>query len=105
MRRWGRTRKQLLNNLKDKRRYGNLKYEAPDRTLWRTRFGRGCDLSLRQTTEWLNKTDSPFLGGNFSDNAVERVDYIRSTRQNLKTSIHYSHYYTHYKLHSLHTLY
>ena len=41
MGRRGRRRKQLLDNLKEKRRYWNLKEEAPDRTVWRTRFGRG----------------------------------------------------------------
>jgi len=38
----GRRRKQLLHDLKEKRRYRKLKVEALDRTLWRTRFGRGC---------------------------------------------------------------
>jgi hypothetical protein len=30
-----------------------LKEEALDRTLWRTRFGRGYGLVIRQTTEWM----------------------------------------------------
>jgi hypothetical protein len=47
----GRRRKQLLDDLKEKRRYGKLKEEALDRTLWRTRFGRGCRPVVRQTTE------------------------------------------------------
>jgi hypothetical protein len=29
-----------------------LKEEALDRTQWRTRFGRGYGLVVRQTTEW-----------------------------------------------------
>jgi hypothetical protein len=37
----GRRRKQLLDDLEEKRRYWKLKEEALDRTLWRTRFGRG----------------------------------------------------------------
>jgi hypothetical protein len=37
----GRRRKQLLDDLKEKRRYWELKEEALDRTLWRTRFGKG----------------------------------------------------------------
>jgi hypothetical protein len=37
----GRRRKQLLDDLKGKRRYWNLKEETLDRTLWRTRFGSG----------------------------------------------------------------
>jgi len=35
-----RRHKQLLPDLKEARRYRNLKEEAPDRTLWRTGFGR-----------------------------------------------------------------
>jgi hypothetical protein len=37
MGRWGRRRKQLLDDLKEKREYWKLKEEALDRTLWRTR--------------------------------------------------------------------
>jgi hypothetical protein len=36
----GRRRKQLLDDLKEKRRYWKLEEEALDRTLWRTRFGK-----------------------------------------------------------------
>jgi hypothetical protein len=44
-------REQLLDNLKEKRRYWKLKEEALDRTLWRTRFGRGYGPVVRKTTE------------------------------------------------------
>jgi hypothetical protein len=37
----GRRRKQLLNDLTEKRRYCKFRKEALDRTLWSTRFGRG----------------------------------------------------------------
>jgi hypothetical protein len=47
----GRRRKQLLDELKEKRRYWKLKEEALDRTLWRTGFGRGYRPVVRQTTE------------------------------------------------------
>jgi hypothetical protein len=47
----GRGRKQLLDDLKEKRRHWKLKEEALDRTLWRTRFGRGYGPVVRQTTE------------------------------------------------------
>jgi hypothetical protein len=47
----GRRRKQLLDDLKDKRRYWELKEEALDRTLWRTRFGRGYGPFVRQNAE------------------------------------------------------
>jgi hypothetical protein len=47
----GRRRKQLLDDLKEKRRYWKLKEEAQNRTVWRTRSGRGYGPVERQTTE------------------------------------------------------
>jgi hypothetical protein len=49
-RRRGRRREQLLDDLNEARRYSKLKEEAQDRTLWRTRFGRGYGPVARQTT-------------------------------------------------------
>jgi hypothetical protein len=47
-----RRRKQLLDDLKEKKRYWKLKEEALDRTLWRTHFGRGhYGPVVRQTAE------------------------------------------------------
>jgi hypothetical protein len=43
----GRRCKQLLDDVKEKRRYWKLKEEALDRTVWRTRFGP----VVRQTAE------------------------------------------------------
>ena len=40
-RRRGRRHKKLLDDLKDRRGYCQLKEEALDRTMWRNRFGRG----------------------------------------------------------------
>ena len=37
----GRRRKKLLDDLKDRGGYCQLKKEALDRTMWRNRFGRG----------------------------------------------------------------
>ena len=42
-----RRRRQLPDELKEKRIYGKFKEEALDRTLWRTRFGR----LVRQTAD------------------------------------------------------
>jgi hypothetical protein len=42
-RRRGRRRKQLLDDLGDRRDYSHLKEEALDRIKWRNRFGRGCE--------------------------------------------------------------
>jgi hypothetical protein len=52
-RRRGRRHMQLLDNLKETRRYWKLKEEAQDRTLWRTQFGRGYWHVARQTNTWL----------------------------------------------------
>ena len=40
-RRQGRRRKKLLDDLKDRRGYCELKEEGLDRTMWRNRFARG----------------------------------------------------------------
>jgi hypothetical protein len=49
--RQGRRRKQLLDDLKEKRKYWYLNEEALDRTVWRTRFGKGYWSVVRQTNE------------------------------------------------------
>jgi hypothetical protein len=46
-----RRRKQLLDDLKEKRRYWKFKEETLNRTLWRSRYGRGYGPVLRQTAE------------------------------------------------------
>jgi hypothetical protein len=46
---WQRSRKQLLDDM-EMRKYWTLKEEALDRTVWRTRFGSGCEPVVRQTT-------------------------------------------------------
>ena len=47
----GRRRKKLLDDLKDRRGYCQLKEEALDRTMWRIRFGRGFGLVVWQITD------------------------------------------------------
>jgi hypothetical protein len=47
-------RKQLLD-LEETRRYGTLKQEALDRTLWKNCFGRGYGPVVRQTTYRMNE--------------------------------------------------
>jgi hypothetical protein len=42
---------QLLDDIKETRGYWKLVKEAIDRTLWRTRFGRGYGPVVRQITE------------------------------------------------------
>ena len=50
-RRQGRRRKNLLDDLKDRRGYSHLKEEALDRTMWRNLFGGGFGPVVRQNTE------------------------------------------------------
>jgi len=47
----GRSRKQVLDDIKEKKGYCKLKEEALDLALWRCRFGRGYGPVLRQTAE------------------------------------------------------
>jgi len=49
--RQGRTHRKLLDDLKERRGYSQLKEEALDRTMWRARFGRGFGPVVRQTTK------------------------------------------------------
>ena len=44
----GRKRRKLLDDLKERRRYSQLKEETLDRTMWRARFGRGFGSVVRQ---------------------------------------------------------
>ena len=50
-RRRGRRRKKLLDDLKDRTGYCELKEEALDRTMWRNRFGRGFGPVVWQITD------------------------------------------------------
>jgi hypothetical protein len=52
--RWGRRRRKLLDDLKDRRGCSHLKEDALDRTMWRARFGRDFGPVVRETTKWMN---------------------------------------------------
>jgi hypothetical protein len=47
----GRRRRKLLDDLKERRGYSDLKEEALDRTMWTARLGRGFRPVVRQTTK------------------------------------------------------
>jgi hypothetical protein len=47
--RQGRRRRKLLDDHKERRGYSHMKEEVMDRTMWRTRFGRGFGPVVRQT--------------------------------------------------------
>jgi len=49
----GRRCKQLLDDLKEKTGYWKLIGEALARAVWRSRFGGGYGLDVRQTAEWM----------------------------------------------------
>jgi hypothetical protein len=50
-RRRGRRRRKLLDDVKERRGYCELKEEALGRTVWRAGFGRGFGPVVRQTAE------------------------------------------------------
>jgi hypothetical protein len=50
MERRGRRGKQLMDYLKEMRRFWKLEEEAIDRTPWRTRFARSYGPAVRQST-------------------------------------------------------
>ena len=47
----GKRRRKLLDDLKERRGYSQLKEEALDRTMCRAHFGRGFGPVIRQTAE------------------------------------------------------
>jgi hypothetical protein len=47
----GRRRRNLLDDLKERRGHPHLKEEALDRTMWTACFGRGFGPVVRQTTK------------------------------------------------------
>jgi len=47
----GRKRRKLVDDLKERRGYSQLKEEALDRTMWKARFGRCFGPVVRQTTK------------------------------------------------------
>jgi hypothetical protein len=57
-RRRGRRHKQLLDGLKEERRYRKLKEEVQDHIIWKTQFARGHGPVARQTTTWLDLTST-----------------------------------------------
>jgi len=47
----GRRPRHLLDGLKERRGYSNLKEDALDRTMWRARFGTGFGPVVRRTSK------------------------------------------------------
>jgi len=63
----GRRRRKLLDDLKERRGYSDLKEEALDRCIWRARFGRGFGPIVRETT-YRNPKDGHSLHSNRLEN-------------------------------------
>ena len=72
IRRRGRRRKKLLDDLKDRRGYCQLKEGALDRTMWRNRFGRGFGPVVWQITD----DDEVALNVQLKDKAVGLTNSI-----------------------------
>jgi hypothetical protein len=66
----GKRRKQLLDDLKERRGYWKLEEEALDRTVWRTRFGRGCGPVVRQNTKLINRPEEQAVCGRRTDSSA-----------------------------------
>jgi hypothetical protein len=56
--RQGRRRRNLLDDLKERRRHSHLKEKALDSTVWTVCCGRGFGPVVRQATEWMTETTS-----------------------------------------------
>jgi hypothetical protein len=54
----GRKRRKLLDDLKERTRYSNLKEEALDRTMCRARFERGFAPFVRQTAKGIKSANT-----------------------------------------------
>jgi hypothetical protein len=83
----GRRRKQLLDDLMETRGYWKLKEEALDRSVWRTRFGRGCGPCRKADCgigEWLEVLTEVCISdvGKKGDRR-DTVKFVRWTQKNV----------------------
>jgi hypothetical protein len=78
--RQGRRRRKLLDDLKKRRGYSNLKEEALDRTMWRARFGRGFGPVVRQTTKWMNELSATHM---IQAAVILPISWVRCVRRML----------------------
>jgi len=78
MGRWGGGRKQLLDDLKEKRGYWKLKEEALDRILLRTGFGKDYGPIARQTTKLIKLCEDLKLNGVVCLRMWNRLVYLET---------------------------
>ena len=70
-----RGRKQIVDDLEEKRGYGKLKEEALDRSQWRTGFGRGYGPVVRRTKNLMNYSIHNYV----DDKYVSLYSYFKPT--------------------------
>jgi len=80
-----RRRNHLLEDFKETRKYLKMKEEALDRTLCRTRFGRGYGPLVRLQNEWINE----WKNGQYSDRT--NIIFSELTCQDMRTVKSFSH--------------
>ena len=98
-RRQGRRRKKLLDDLKDRRGYCQLKEEALDRTMWWNRFGRGFgpvvwqitddDDDYDETSSYVTRRRTPFNRNRLPYKAALCTHYSRSVFLNRRAAARY----------------
>jgi hypothetical protein len=79
-RRRGRRRKQLLDDLGDRRGYSHLKEESLDRIKWRNHFGRGCGPVVCLTDYWWMNEWKCYLEGH---HVMNRAGYMPKFWRNI----------------------
>jgi hypothetical protein len=71
-----------MDDFEEKRRYCKLKEETLDRTLWRTRFGRGYGPVVSQTAEWMT-SDLDRIWCRCPQNFIDRLmSFVKKTLRN-----------------------
>jgi hypothetical protein len=83
-----RKRKQLLDDLKEKRGYCKLNEEALDRTLWRIVLGKGCGPVLWQTAEWMGHKHGVVLEFICVNRIPTRASYYRHCNGDVAVHAH-----------------
>jgi hypothetical protein len=86
---WRRRRRAQLLDLKETRGYWKLKEEALDRTLWRTRFGRGYGPIVKQTTDRMN-----IKGSHRTRIRGRSLEGVRNPTKNLTHDVHKTNFET-----------
>ena len=87
----GRKSRKLLDDLKERRGYSQLKKEALDRTMWRARFGRDFGPVVRQTTKWWMNVLTNTTGMTFLKARKDRPWLGIGSKRHIRTHTHTTH--------------